>query len=252
MLVVIHGTYVPWLVAGSILISSVASYAAFNFAERVAASAGWRSRDWLVAGAVAMGLGIWSMHYLGMLALVLPVQVFYHVPTVILSLLMAIGASVVALRIVSHEEIAERSFIIGGVVMGAAIGGMHYTGMAAMRSSAICHYDPRIVSLSIVVAVVFSWVALHITFSLRRAPSKSEIWRVAGAVLMGSGIAAMHYTAMFAISFIPSDVPYSTAHTVEVRNVTQSGSCSDDRTGPVWRSHIGILRQTDDQQPTYC
>jgi diguanylate cyclase (GGDEF)-like protein len=212
-------SYVYWLVVASILISIVASYAAFSFAERVAASEGHWSKGWLIAGPVAMGLGIWSMHYLGMLAVQLPIEVVYHVPTVFFSLLLAIAAASATLQVVSHEKLSRQALIVGSLAMGGGIGAMHYTGMAAMRSSAMHRYNHWLVVLSIVVAVVFSWMSLRLTFSLRREPGKHELQRLGGAVLMGIGIAAMHYTAMFAVTFTQGNHPYSTVDTVPVDHI---------------------------------
>jgi diguanylate cyclase (GGDEF)-like protein len=214
-------SYSYWLVAVSILTCIVASYASFNFAERIASAKGFLSLYWLSFGAIAMGLGIWSMHYLGMLAVHLPVPVFFHVPTVASSLLLAIAASAVALWLVSQERLGKRAFAIGSVAMGGAIGGMHYNGMSAMRSAAMHHYNHWIVALSIVVAVVFSWMALNITFSLRKQDG-AHLWRrIGGAVLMGTGISAMHYTAMIGVTFVPSNMPYSTHFTVRIAEIDQ-------------------------------
>ena len=212
-------TYVYWLVAVSIVISIVASYAAFSFAERVASTSAGKARYWLFAGAVAMGLGIWAMHYLGMLAVVLPVPVLYHVPTVILSLLLAVAASAVALWLVSQQKLRGRAYAIGSIIMGGAIGAMHYTGMAAMRTSAMHHYNYWIVALSIVVAVVFSWTALHIAFSLSKEDGENIPRRIGGAALMGNGIAAMHYTAMSAVSFMAADTKNSTRFTISATHI---------------------------------
>ncbi|ABF39209.1 diguanylate cyclase [Candidatus Koribacter versatilis Ellin345] len=216
-------TYVHWLVAASIATSVVASYAAFSFAERVAASDRQRSLGWLIAGAFAMGLGIWSMHYLGMLAVQLPVPVVYHVPTVIISLLLAVAASAAVLWVVSRESLSGRAIVLGSVAMGGGIGAMHYTGMAAMRSYAMHRYNPSLVLLSLVIAVAFSWMALRITFLLRREPGAHELRRMGGAVLMGIGIASMHYTAMFAVTFERGNTEFSTVHTVPVTHIDQLG-----------------------------
>jgi len=166
---------------------------------------------------VAMGIGIWSMHYLGMLAVELPVEVAYFVPTVLLSLLMAIVASAVVLSVVSAERVGWRELLGGGVLMGAGIGGMHYTGMAAMRSTAMHRYEPWIVALSLLVAVGFSTIALWIGFFVRDRSRYGEWLRIAGGSVMGLGIAAMHYTAMAGVRYLPEAmVPYSKVWTVEV------------------------------------
>jgi diguanylate cyclase (GGDEF)-like protein len=163
-----------------------------------------------------MGVGIWSMHYLGMLALQLPVPVFYFWPTVLLSLLLAIAASSVALNVVSREHLALPQLLIGGVLMGAGIGAMHYTGMAAMRSTAMEQYNPWIVALSIVAAAGFSWLALWIAFASRSNGQSEAARRIAGSVVMGLGIAAMHYIAMVGVRFTVMEMPFSMRGTIEV------------------------------------
>ena len=114
-----------------------------------------------------MGLGIWSMHYIGMLAYSLPVPVLYDWPTVLLSLLAAILASGVALFIASRNAMRPLRTAMGGVLMGTGIAAMHYIGMEAMRLPAMCHYSPGLVILSVILAIVISLVALWLTFHLR-------------------------------------------------------------------------------------
>ena len=205
------------LVIVSVSISIGASFAALSLADRVlAATTLGLHRLWLTSGSVAMGVGIWSMHYLGMLALKLPVPVFYFWPTVLLSLLLAIAASNVALRVVSRERLPERRLLGGGLLMGAGIAAMHYTGMAAMRSSAMEHYNPWILALSIIAAVGFSWFALWIAFASRSSEQNEPGMRIAGGVAMGVGIAATHYIAMLGVSFTSSTAPFSLSGTVKV------------------------------------
>src|ERR1700722_10588846 len=134
------GSYNDALVALSVLIAMFASYAALDLASRVTAAGGRTRVVWLLGGAGAMGPGIWSMHYIGMLAFVLPVPVAYHWPTVLLSLFAAILASVVALHVVSRPTMGAVRALTGSVLMGAGIASMHYIGMAAMRVSAMCQY----------------------------------------------------------------------------------------------------------------
>jgi two-component system, sensor histidine kinase and response regulator len=134
------------LVALSVLIAILASYTALDLAGRVTAAHGWVRRTWLTGGAIAMGLGIWSMHYIGMLAFSLPVPARYFPPTVVMSLLAAIFASAVALYVASRQKMDSLSAAIGSIIMGSGIAGMHYIGVAAMRLSAECTYDIRLVS----------------------------------------------------------------------------------------------------------
>jgi diguanylate cyclase (GGDEF)-like protein len=171
---------------------------------------------WLTSGSVAMGVGIWSMHYLGMLALKLPIPVYYFWPTVLLSLLLAIVASSVALSVVSRERLTRPRLFVGGLLMGTGVGAMHYTGMAAMRSSAMERYNPWIVALSVLAAAGFSWLALWIAFASRRKERNELRMRLAGSVAMGAGIAAMHYIAMIGVHFVPTGMPVSLTGTVEV------------------------------------
>jgi len=211
------------LVIASVLISIAASYAALSLADRVreATSAGLR-RFWLTAGSVSMGAGIWSMHYLGMLALKLPVPVYYFWPTVLLSLLLAIAASSVALGVVSREALAVRRLLAGGLLMGAGIGAMHYTGMAAMRSSAMEQYNPWIVALSVIAAAGFSWLALWIGFVSRTTKRNETRMRMAGSVAMGLGIAAMHYIAMVGVRFTACSTPFSMSGAIRVSVLGES------------------------------
>jgi diguanylate cyclase (GGDEF)-like protein/PAS domain S-box-containing protein len=217
---IVHTTTVSWLVAASVLTSVIASYTAFGFTERLATSTNRKAYwFWLTSGASAMGLGIWSMHYLGMLAVRLPIEVVYHVPTVLLSLSLAILASAVVLVIVSKDNPTTFDSVAGSLLMGAGIGAMHYTGMHAMRCEAMHQYDLRVVALSVVVAVAFSWLALQISFRIRRRPDIREWLRLMGAAVMGTGIAAMHYTAMAAVTFRGDSMRYSTENTIRVSTI---------------------------------
>lgn len=209
-------TYVYPLVVLSITLAIAASYSAFSFGERIAASSGVRRTGWLIIGACAMGLGIWSMHYTGMLAVQLPVAVLYHVPTVLLSLGLAVLASAVALSLVSREHMTTRQLLMGALLMGGGIGAMHYTGMAAMRTTAMHVYNYWIVALSILVAVGFSMMALWLTFYFRRDTGQFGWRRIGGAAIMGIGISAMHYTAMAAVTFMSDGMAFSTYATVRV------------------------------------
>src|SRR6266704_4897149 len=198
------GSYNHGLVVLSVVIAIVAAYAALDLAGRVT-SAGGRGRFfWLSGGAIAMGTGIWSMHYIGMLAFRLPIPVLYDWPTVVLSLLAAVFASVIALLVVSRDKMGLIRALIGSIFMGGGIAIMHYTGMAAMRLSAMCHWSTSLVILSVVLAVGISFVALLLTFYFRQDTSPWSWPKVLSAVLMGAAILVMHYTGMAAASFTPS------------------------------------------------
>jgi two-component system sensor histidine kinase/response regulator len=198
---VIDGHYDVVMVVLSVAIAIGASYAALDLAARVTSAHGKARQFWLGGGAVAMGIGIWSMHYIGMLAYRLPLTVRYDWPTVLLSLLAAIGASLAALLVVSREHSSQFHSLAGCMVMGGGIAVMHYTGMAAMRMAADCHYSPSLVVLSILLAFAISFVALWLAFRFRM-DTKSWGWRkFVSAVVMGLAIPVMHYTGMAAATF---------------------------------------------------
>lgn len=220
---VLASTYDYRLVALSVLIAMLASYAALDLGGRVTASRGRLRAIWLIGGAAAMGMGIWSMHYIGMLAYSLPVTVFYDWPTVLLSLLAAVLASAVALFVVSRNTMSAFSICTGGVLMGTGIATMHYVGMDAMRLPAMCQYYPGLVVLSVVLAVVISLVALWLTFYLR-AEANSLSWRkLASAMLMGAAIPVMHYTGMAAASFRSSAAAVDLTHAVQISAIGTVG-----------------------------
>lgn len=199
------GHYHPELVALSVLIAILAAGAALDLAGRVTATSGRAQMAWLAGGAFAMGLGIWSMHYTGMLAFQLPVDVAYHAPTVLLSLLAAVLASGVALFFSSRQRLGAWRIAIGSVAMGAGIAAMHYIGMAAMRLPATVQWRALIVALSVAIAIAVSGVALSLAFRFGRATS--SLWtreKVAAALVMGLAIPTMHYTGMAAARFAAS------------------------------------------------
>jgi diguanylate cyclase (GGDEF)-like protein/PAS domain S-box-containing protein len=212
---VLQGTYNHWLVALSVAMSLVAAYSALDLAGRITAARHWTRGFWLCGGATAMGFGIWSMHYIGMLAFALPVPVFYHYPTVVLSLLAAVAASAVALVTVSRDAMSFRQQAIGGVVMGGGIAIMHYTGMAAMRLPAMMEYHWDRVLLSVVLAVVISLVALLLVFRLRQE-ERTSVRKIGSALLMGAAIPLMHYTGIWAVTFRASATSFSTRDALHI------------------------------------
>jgi len=221
--VTLIGSYNYALVALSVLIAMFASYAALDLAGRVTAAGGWTRVVWLLGGASAMGTGIWSMHYIGMLAFILPIPVAYHWPTVLLSLIAAILASVVALGVVSRHKMGWFRALGGSVLMGAGIASMHYIGMAAMRLPAVCQFNSFLAVLSVVFAVLISLAALWITFHFRDEKTGIGWEKLAGAAVMGAAIPIMHYTGMAAASFTPSGMPTNLSHAVSISTLGTGG-----------------------------
>jgi signal transduction histidine kinase/CheY-like chemotaxis protein len=203
------GSYDYRLVALSVVIAILAAYAALDLAGRVTAARGHLRVLWLSGGAFAMGAGIWSMHYIGMLAFRMPVVVAYDWPTVLLSLLAAMLASGVALFVISRKTMGIAAAAAGSIVMGGGIAAMHYIGMEAMRLPAMCMYATRIVVLSVALAIVISFVALWLAFRSRNETT-SWSWQKSGtALLMGLAIPTMHYVGMAAVSFTAAPLPSS-------------------------------------------
>src|SRR5256712_4023645 len=200
-----------------------ASYAALDLAARVTAAAGWTRAVWLLGGAGAMGTGIWSMHYIGMLAFVLPIPVAFHWPTVLMSLVAAILASVIALHVVSRQNMSVSRAVAGSVLMGAGIASMHYIGMAAMRLPAICQFNSFLVVLSVMLAVLISLAALWITYHFRDEKTGIGWEKLAGAVVMGAAIPVMHYTGMAAASFTLAGMPADLSHAVSISTLGTAG-----------------------------
>jgi diguanylate cyclase len=195
------GSYNLWLVSASLLIAMLASYTALDMAGRVSETQGKNARWWLAGGSVAMGIGIWSMHFLGMLAFSLPVPMGYDPLITFLSLLIAVALSAFALWMVCQKRLSWARLCVGALLMGAGVCAMHYTGMAAMRMHPGIQYIPSLFILSVVIAVTASGAALWIAFHLRRRSSKTKRLRAGAAVVMGIAIAGMHYTGMAAAQF---------------------------------------------------
>ena len=218
----LNGSYDYNEVARSVLIAIVASYAALDLTGRVTAARGRVRLAWLSGGAIAMGIGIWAMHFKGMLALRLPVPVEYHWPTVLASLLVAILASAVALYVASRQKMGLVEALTGSIFMATGIAGMHYIGMAAMRLPAITRYSSLLVTCSILLAILFSLIALLMAFDLREETRWSVPRRLGSATVMGVAVSAMHYTGMAAASFIPASPP-DLSHAVTISPLANNG-----------------------------
>jgi PAS domain S-box-containing protein len=201
------GSYDYGEVARSVLIAIFASYAALDLVGRVKDPKSGIRLVWLSGGAIAMGLGIWAMHFKGMLAFHLPVPVEYHWPTVLASLLVAILASAVALYVASRKKMGLVAALTGSICMAAGVAGMHFLGMAAMRLPAIIRFSAFWVTCSILLAIFFSLLALLMAFDLREETRWSVPRRLGSALVMGAGVSAMHYTGMAAATFIPASTP---------------------------------------------
>jgi diguanylate cyclase (GGDEF)-like protein/PAS domain S-box-containing protein len=202
------------LVVLSIAIAPLASFVALDLAGRTQAATGRSRALWLAAGSVTMGLGIWSMHFIGMLAFGLrangvALPIGYAGFELFRSVVIAIGASAVALTFASRRGLTTGGVLIAGTVLGGAIAGMFYLGMAAMRMPARLTYSMSGVVLSFLIAIVASTIALALEHQVgTRAPRVSgRRAKRTSAVVLGIAMAAMHYTATAAARFTPFPDP---------------------------------------------
>jgi PAS domain S-box-containing protein len=199
------GTYNLGLVVTSVAIAILAAFVALSISGRIAAATTrWARYAWASAGAISMGGGIWSMHFVGMLAFSLPCGITYDPLGTVLSMIPGMLASGIALSAISKpREPGLSRLSVSAVLMGAGIGAMHYSGMAAMRPEALLRYNPGLVAISIVVAVVLAFVSLSIRFQFRRPQSPRLAANIIAASVMGCAVAGMHYSAMQASIFFP-------------------------------------------------
>jgi PAS domain S-box-containing protein len=220
---VLTGSYDYGVVALSVLIAILGSFTVLDLGERVTFARGGSRLAWLTGGCMAMGIGTWSMHHVGMLAFRLPVSVQYDWPTSLLSLLPSIFASAIALFVVSRPTMGWLHALGGSLFMGGGVSALHYTAMASMRMGAMCHYSPALVTLSVVLAIALSLLSLWLTFLFRVEASGQKLRKIGSAVLMGAAISVMHYTGMAAASYTRSNELPDLSHAVRISSLGIAG-----------------------------
>ena len=203
----VHTGYNPALVALSLAIAVFASYTALDLAGRMRGSARGPRWAWVAGAALAMGGGIWSMHFVGMLAFEMGMPAAYDLGLTLASLLIAVGATGAAFVLVSRTGAGLRDILVGGPLMGVGVAGMHYTGMAAMRVPGNLAYALPVVALSVAIAVTAATAALWLT--VRRHDVRQKL---AAAFVMGLAVAGMHYTGMAAATFTAEAAGAHAAH----------------------------------------
>lgn len=202
-------TYDPLLVIASYVIATLAGFAFLRLARRIGAIDDRSARlQWMSGGALIMGLGVWAMHFVGMLAYRLPTTVAYDPVVTAISAVPAVLGSAIALHVVARPTVTVARLLLGGTSLGLGIGAMHYTGMAAMRLDALVQYDPTLFTTSIFVAVLLAIIGLSSAFwTLKRAEAGSSARETFGApgtltretfgaLIIGLAVSGMHYTAM--------------------------------------------------------
>ncbi|MFZ5935967.1 putative bifunctional diguanylate cyclase/phosphodiesterase [Pseudomonas sp. HS6-2] len=195
------GSYSSALVLISLCVAILASYTALDLTGRIATAKGRAMYLWMGGGALAMGIGVWSMHFIGMLAFSLPISLGYDIGLTALSLVIAVLSSGFALWLVSQPSLPRLQLAFGALIMGTGIACMHYTGMAALRMLPGIDYDPTLFGASLAIAVGASAAALWIAFRLRQHTPYVRQIRGLAAMVMGVAIVGMHYTGMAAANF---------------------------------------------------
>ncbi|RMR01392.1 putative bifunctional diguanylate cyclase/phosphodiesterase [Pseudomonas syringae group genomosp. 7] len=200
------GSYTPSLVVISALVAILAAYTALDLVGRIISAKGRAVHVWIAGGALAMGVGSWSTHFIGMLAFVLPIDLGYDVPLVMLSLLIAILSAGFALWLVTQPQLPAVQLGLGALLLGLGISAMHYTGMAAMRMQPGIEYTPWLVACSLIIGIAASAAALWIAFRLRQQRSRIYLTRASAALMLGMAVIGMHYTGMAAAGFVDGSV----------------------------------------------
>ena len=210
----INPTYSIDLVILSVCISTVASLVAMTVVERVRGSSKLSLQIlMIVLGGLALGVGIWAMHFIGMLAFKMPMNVGYDPVITIVSVVPGLIAGTIAIIVLGRKEVPTIwQMIIAGVIVGYGIGAMHYTGMAAMMMAADLLYDIPLVLVSVVVAAALATLSLFALFFLRGSPRLNPVRLPISALIMGCAVAGMHYTAMGAAVFVPGDTMHHAGH----------------------------------------
>lgn len=197
---ILHGDYSILLIVLSVFIACLASYTALFMNQRIQENGFFPKTFWLLLSSVAMGLGIWSMHFIGMTAFMLPLPMKNDTILTIISMLPAIIASYFAFNFANNSTRSLLSYSPVGIIMGLGIASMHYLGMAAMKTEAKYYYKPGLFVLSIIIAIVVSIVAMYV-FSALQKYMGNQLIKIITAILLGIAISSMHYTGMASIVF---------------------------------------------------
>lgn len=195
------------LICVSLIVVFIASFTALDTAGRVAVSRGWSARFWLLVGGIAMGIGVWAMHFIGMLAMMMPMMMRYDTRLTILSLLVAILASVLAFgQTVGGLHLTRQRLLRGTLILGAGVVVMHYLGMYALLIEPQPEWNALLVALSVLIAFAASGLALWLAFHLRQGDHHLMLMRGLASLVMGIAIAGMHYVGMAAAEFSHSSM----------------------------------------------
>jgi PAS domain S-box-containing protein len=213
------GSYDYRLVVISRLIAVFASYAALDLGGRVSAARGRSRYLWLTGGALAMGLGIWAMNCVGLMAFRLPIPVLYDWPTLLISLVAGVLASAEAFYVVNQQRTETWQIASASLVMGSGIAVMHYAALASMRMAATYHLRVVLVILSVALAVVISFVALRLFSRFRDERRHGLAEKIVCAAIMGTAITVMHYLGLTAADFTAANVIPDLRYAVQINTL---------------------------------
>jgi signal transduction histidine kinase len=235
--VIVSGAFAPAGVVLSFLIALLGSYVSLELLERVAGVRGRARTGWLIGSSLAQGLGIWAMHFTGMLAFQLPLPTRYSVPGVALSFAVALGGTVTAVTVVCRPPMTFRRLVLGAAFMGGAMVGLHDTAMAALRAEVRAVPTMPLMIIATILAFVFSLLSLWLTFLFQHRSLRA--WRpLAAALVLAVAMCGMHYTAMAATTFFATDASLDSSSAVPISSL---GSIA---IGSVTAATLGLLLLT--------
>jgi diguanylate cyclase len=216
---VVDGEYSFPIIFLSIAIASFASYTAISMNERMQENSFFHRNLWLILASIAMGFGIWSMHFVGMSAYILPIPMSYDPAITLLSIFPAIASSFLVFSLVNSTQKSIRLYLISGVVMGAGISAMHYIGMASMISDAVYTYDIKIFIASVAIAIIVSFVAIYIFSSLQHT-LKNRLLKMFTSLIMGLAVSSMHYTGLIGTTYYIHRDKIDSLHAIHQMDMT--------------------------------
>lgn len=192
----------------SVLVAMIGSFTALSHAQRMRESRGVAAEVWMVAGGLTLGLAVWSMHFIGMLAFHLPIPLGFELTSALLSALPAIASAMLGFSLLRAAKISRLRLFLGGLSMGLGFSLMHYCGMATLQLSPAIHFAPQIFVVSVALAVIAAWAALLLVYA--EETMRCQLCRfVAGSVIMGVAISGMYYTLMYGAQIHPSSISLS-------------------------------------------
>jgi diguanylate cyclase (GGDEF)-like protein/PAS domain S-box-containing protein len=194
------------LVVLSVLVAMIGSFTALTHAQRMRLSGGRAALWWQITGSITLGATIWSMHFIGMLAMRLPIPLAYDLPLTLLSIVPAIATSLFGFWVLREAKVGTLRLLTSGLMMGMGVSGMYYTGAHALKMSPALTYDPAIFILSVVIGVVASWGALLMVYQGARFNLNPMPRLIIGSLVIGLAISAMHYIAMWGVQIQPDSI----------------------------------------------